>query len=312
MVPDYVLIIGGIVVGFCFVYYLILKLASNAWIGSIPPGPTTPIPFLGCLSVYLSSVELNNTIEENFQKYGCIFQLRCLRQKIVFVDDHQVVYDAMENKEIEYTTIRDFATALHRLGLKYVKRREVAFLTKVWQKHVHQVMQEKCNDVQLINLIADKIYQEDALESIEQGDLISPPERIHRVRMDEFVDPQPCPDTIESLRCLLLECPHLWIGSRLLSIVHFRQHKLKRLKGRYLMDELSDYVQETLNLCSIHTERKFLTFLFILVKMSDKHEYNKTEVALGPDIGGWRSFYCQDYAQIKQYKIPRKSFIYSM
>jgi len=310
MIPDSVIIILGSIIGFCFVYYLILKLASNGWIGEIPGCPVPSLPLFGCLSVYLRTVDLNELIEKSFGDCGWIFQLRCMRQKIVFIEDHQVLSDAMEMKQIKFTTISELATALHRLGLKYIKRRELVFLTKVWQKHVHQFYKEKNHDVQLMNLIADKIFEEDTLESIEQGELTSPPQKMHQVRMDES-DPKPCPDTIENLRCILLQCPHLWIGSKLFYFLNWRQHKIKRLKGNYLFTEVKEYVEDCLRLCNIFTEKKFLLFMFILIKMSSLQSLTKTEHALGPDIGGWRAFVCQEYAEVKQYKIPKKSLIFS-
>ena len=48
--------------------------------------------YLGCLLLYLKFADLLHEVEKNFLVFGNIFQMRCWRQKVVFVNGTEVSF----------------------------------------------------------------------------------------------------------------------------------------------------------------------------------------------------------------------------
>jgi len=211
-------------------------------------------------------------------------------------------------------------TALRNFGLKRFKRREVVFINKVWENHAHAFHKALDSDVKLIRMLAEKVDEEDTKQALENGDLIKPPAKLNVQNfkvvhsgvdlLDETEEePNLDEDVLHNIRDVLLSSPHSWIGS---SVMAFnQQNKTRRIKGKYYFQDLKGYLESMRVLCNIQTEKKFLLLLFILIKLSNRSRLSESDLELGPDVMGWRSFFCQDYAEVEEYHFPKKSNVYS-
>jgi len=312
MIPEPLLIIGSVIGGVAVVYFLVLKCAQNDWIGNIPPGPCGA-PFIGCASVYTSTELLGSYIESAFKQYGWIFQMRCGLQKIVYINRAQELLPALKNNEVRNTTISLLVTGLRKLGLSRFKRREILFIESIWEKHAHTFIREKRRKSSLIQLISRKIEEEDSLITVEAGLLNSVPQKLDRSVVEiKAEDPEDESNEeefstkFETLRSICMESPHIWLSM----MAYWPRNRINRGIGKDCFQYLKGYLEAEQKRLHIYTEKKFLLLLFLLVLLSSQAA-TETDKLLGPDVGGWRSFFCKVYAEVNEYHIPKKATIYA-
>jgi len=243
--------------------------------------------------------------------------MRAGLQKIVFIQHNDELLHALEEKQILNTTIRDLVSALRKFGMKRFKKREIIFVQKVWDNHI-STFNTVSDDASLIKKIADKIFEEDASQTIKEGHLVDIPAKLDSFKpsleTQEAIEQEKLTsETVQTLRHLLLEHAHIWLSSPLIFLYTCRKQKQKQIRseGETCFAELKGYLETGLIEQNIYTEKKFLVLIYLLVKLSSVSTTGKSELNLGPDVGGWRSYACQSYGRIGDYEVPKKTNIYA-
>jgi len=116
-IPTYVWYALGAIVGVVVLYFICLRLASNDWIGIVPPGPCQ-IPYFGCLFVLLSSsVDLVQFMSRKFLQFGHIVKFSVCRHKFLLVDTIQILNHSGANHNLETKTHGFILFILATLGI---------------------------------------------------------------------------------------------------------------------------------------------------------------------------------------------------
>jgi len=116
-IPPYVWYALGAIVGVVILYFICLRLASNDWIGVVPPGPCQ-IPYFGSLFVLLSnSVDLVEFMSRKFLQFGHIVKFSVWRHKFLLVDTIQTLNNSGANHNLETKTPWFILFILTSLGI---------------------------------------------------------------------------------------------------------------------------------------------------------------------------------------------------
>ena len=75
--------------GVILLYWTCLRVATNDWIGAIPPGPTQ-VPYFGCLfHLMYMKTSLDAFLSRYFLQFGAVVKFSICGCRIVLVDDDQ-------------------------------------------------------------------------------------------------------------------------------------------------------------------------------------------------------------------------------
>eukprot|EP00088_Acartia_fossae_P002839 TRINITY_DN11182_c0_g2_i3.p1 TRINITY_DN11182_c0_g2~~TRINITY_DN11182_c0_g2_i3.p1 ORF type:complete len:318 (+),score=75.56 TRINITY_DN11182_c0_g2_i3:76-1029(+) len=313
MVQEVIITTAAVILGISTLYYLLLRLAQNAWVGDIPPGPTS-YPGIGCLLLYLKIPELVHQIEKYFIVYGNIFTMKCGRQKVVFTLGNESLMKATKEKQIENTTIRDFSKVFSAVNTT-LKSQEVVYLQNIWDASFLEMLKVREDDAALMRLIADKICQEDEKIALENGLLTASPSSKDLLKSKNdaniILEDGLEPEVLENLSDILKQRPLHWRGLFFKYFGGWRQNKLARVEIQEKIEEIQEYLNTSSQTLNIQTEKRFLLILYLLVKLSKLQHFSaqKSDLQLGPDVCGWRTFTCQEYADIQKYKVPKYTLI---
>jgi len=317
MVQEVIIGVAAVILSISFVYYLLLRCAQNDWFGEIPPGPTK-YPFLGSLWYYLGISDFIKEIEKNFILYGNIFTMKCHRQKVVFIYGLESIMPAVKEDQVENTTIRDFVQIFTTVQRK-IKKREIVYLQNLWDLSFIQMLKVRDDDAALLKLIAQKIREEDEKIALENGLLqsttsLSPcsSKTLLKSNSDIILEDGIEDEVFENLSEVLLERPLCWTSFFFQVFGGWRKNQIARSAVRKLLLQVQKYLNESLQTLNLKTEKRFLLIIYLLVKMSKMQSstVQKSDMYLGPDLCGWRSFRCLEYAEIHhKYQVPKHSLI---
>lgn len=317
MVEEVVIATAGVIFGISCVYYLLLRCAQNDWIGEIPHGPKQ-YPVLGCLLFYLKIPDLMHEVEKNFLVYGNIFRMKCWRQKVVFVNDLENLIVGVKERQVENTTISHFSKLLSTVQT-YIKKKEVVYLQNIWDSSFIHMIKVVDDDSALLKLIAEKISEEDEKVALENGliNQLSPCSSKTKLKCNSdaniILEDGLEQEVLDDLSEVIKKRPLLWKHFFFKYFGGWSQNKIARNEVRRCLVTVQEHLSNSMQILNIQTERRFLLILYLMVKLTNlkHHSIQKSDLALGPDICGWRTYICQEYADVAQYKIPKHSIIIS-
>jgi len=306
--PYYVWVGLGVIAGVILLYWTCLRVATNDWIGAIPPGPTQ-VPYFGCLFHLVSmKTSLDAFLSRYFLQFGAVVKFSICGCRIVLVDDDQ---DLENNPLLENNTFWYLVDLFDSLGLNITWSEELL---------------KKCEDI-LETMMSYKMPMRDfmaLMEDIEKYHLAQESKKIEKLLSEccsksqvvlDSVDAaviEECSREMELFYCTLRESPKIFLPF----FRHFPWFMLHRkrvyerlLKVQHKLDEIFDKKVQK----SVSSDIKELFFvMFMLFKhcvpsQSESKSKTKTQIK----ISGIQVFKTKDYLKIHSFDIPNKSWIIS-